>query len=107
MSTAHGHADACESERRIGDRGNHDQLLFVSAPGRCVTRGRPTGRTRLFALPFRIANRARSAVAGALNRAARSRRPKLRDIDWNRTIAANLTHYIPEHRTVIPERLIG
>ncbi|HET8583551.1 MAG TPA: VWA domain-containing protein [Jatrophihabitans sp.] len=55
----------------------------------------------------RIANRTRSAVAGALNRAARSRRPKLRDIDWNRTIAANLRHYQPEYRTVIPERLVG
>jgi hypothetical protein len=55
----------------------------------------------------RIANRTRAAVAGALNRASRSRRPKLRDIDWNRTIAANLRHYQPEHRTVIPERLIG
>jgi Mg-chelatase subunit ChlD len=55
----------------------------------------------------RIANRTRAAVAGALNRAARSRRPRLRDIDWNRTIAANLSHYLPEHRTVVPERLVG
>jgi len=55
----------------------------------------------------RVANRTRTAIAGALNRAARTRRPKLRDIDWNRTIAANLKHYQPEHRTVIPERLIG
>jgi Mg-chelatase subunit ChlD len=55
----------------------------------------------------RIANRTRAAVSGALNRAARSRRPKLRDVDWNRTIAANLRHYQPEHRTVIPERMIG
>lgn len=55
----------------------------------------------------RIANRTRAAVSGALNRAARSRRPKQRDIDWNRTIAANLRHYLPEHRTVVPERLIG
>jgi Mg-chelatase subunit ChlD len=55
----------------------------------------------------RIANRTRAAVSGALNRAARSRRPKLRDIDWNRTIAANLSRYLPEHRTVIPERLVG
>jgi Mg-chelatase subunit ChlD len=55
----------------------------------------------------RIANRTRAAVAGALNRAARSRRPKPRDIDWNHTIAANLQHYQPEYRTVIPERLIG
>ncbi len=55
----------------------------------------------------RIANRTRAAVSGALNRAARSRRPKLRDIDWNRTIAANLSHYLPEHHTVVPERLVG
>ena len=55
----------------------------------------------------RIADRTRSVVTGALNRAARVRRPKPRDIDWNRTIAANLARYVPEHRTVIPERLIG
>ena len=55
----------------------------------------------------RIANRTRAAVSGALNRAARSRRPRPRDIDWNRTIAANLSRYQPEHRTVIPERLVG
>src|SRR3954463_1555137 len=55
----------------------------------------------------RIANRTRTAIAGALNRAARSRRPKLRDVDWNRTIAANLRNYLPEQRTVVPERLVG
>jgi Mg-chelatase subunit ChlD len=55
----------------------------------------------------RIADRTRSAVTGALNRAARTRRPKPRDIDWNRTIAANLARYVPSHRTVIPVRLVG
>jgi Mg-chelatase subunit ChlD len=55
----------------------------------------------------RIADRTRSAVSGALNRAARVRRPRHRDIDWNRTIAANLARYVPSHRTVIPERLVG
>ena len=55
----------------------------------------------------RIADRTRSAVRGALNRAQRTRRPQLRDIDWNRTIAVNLKHYLPEHKTVIPERLVG
>jgi Mg-chelatase subunit ChlD len=55
----------------------------------------------------RIANRTKAAVSGALNRAARTRRPKLRDIDWNRTIAVNLSRYLPEHRTVVPERLVG
>jgi Mg-chelatase subunit ChlD len=55
----------------------------------------------------RIADRTRSAVTGALNRAGRVSRPRHRDIDWNRTIAANLARYVPSHRTVIPERLIG
>lgn len=55
----------------------------------------------------RIADRTRSAVTGALNRASRTRRPPLRDVDWNRTIAANLQHYQPAHRTVVPERLVG
>ena len=55
----------------------------------------------------RIADKTRSAVSGALNRAARTRRPQQRDIDWNRTIAANLKNYLPEHRTVVPERLVG
>jgi Mg-chelatase subunit ChlD len=47
------------------------------------------------------------AVSGALNRSARIRRPRHRDIDWNRTIAANLKHYQPEYRTVVPEQLHG
>jgi Mg-chelatase subunit ChlD len=55
----------------------------------------------------RIAERTRTAVAGALNRAARTRRPRPRDIDWNRTIGANLSRYLPSHRTVVPEKLIG
>ncbi|MGE5134383.1 MAG: VWA domain-containing protein [Gemmatimonadota bacterium] len=55
----------------------------------------------------RIASRTRAAVSGALNRAARTRRPRPRDIDWNRTIAANLARYLPGHRTLIPERLVG
>lgn len=47
------------------------------------------------------------AVTGALNRAAKTSRPRHRDIDWNRTIAANLRHYQPRYRTVVPERLVG
>ncbi|RDI16441.1 VWA domain containing CoxE-like protein [Rhodococcus sp. AG1013] len=55
----------------------------------------------------RLARATRSAVTGALNRAARSTNPKLRDLDFHRTIRANLQHYLPEYRTVVPERLIG
>jgi Mg-chelatase subunit ChlD len=55
----------------------------------------------------RVAQQTRSAVTGALNRGSRTRRPRPGDIDWNATIAANLKHYLPEHRTVVPERLVG
>jgi Mg-chelatase subunit ChlD len=55
----------------------------------------------------RLADRTTRAVTGALDRSARTRRPQLRDVDWDRTIAANLAHYLPEHRTVVPERLVG
>ncbi|MEU4343058.1 VWA domain-containing protein [Nocardia sp. NPDC023852] len=55
----------------------------------------------------RIAAQTVAAVSGALNRAARVTRPRLRDIDWDRTIRKNLATYLPEHRTVVPERLVG
>ena len=58
-------------------------------------------------LERRLAAPTRHAVSGALQRAARERRPRPADIDWNRTIAANLSRYQPEYRTVIPERLVG
>jgi Mg-chelatase subunit ChlD len=49
----------------------------------------------------------RSAITGALNRAVRNRRPRLAEIDWHRTIRANLRHWQREHRTIVPETLIG
>jgi Mg-chelatase subunit ChlD len=64
-------------------------------------------RTVVEELERRIAQQTRAAVTGALNRAARISRPRQADIDWDRTIRANLKHYLPEHRTVVPERLVG
>src|SRR5208282_4729753 len=59
-------------------------------------------------LERRLAQRTRSAVTGALNRASRTNRPRRpADIDWDRTIRANLRNYLPEQRTVVPERLVG
>ena len=58
-------------------------------------------------LEARLAAPTRQAVTGALHRAARTRRPKAGDIDWGRTVAANLRHYQPDLGTVIPERLVG
>lgn len=58
-------------------------------------------------LERRLRAKTEEAIRGALNRAVRTRRPRHDDIDWNRTIAANLKHYQPDYRTVIPERLVG
>ncbi|MEU3828597.1 VWA domain-containing protein [Streptomyces sp. SID161] len=58
-------------------------------------------------LERRLATRTRATLTGALDRSARVRHPRHHDIDWNRTIAANLRHYLPEYRTVVPQRLVG
>ncbi len=55
----------------------------------------------------KLANPLRQAIQGSLNRSARNRRPKHHEIDWNRTIRANLKHYQKEYKTVIPETRIG
>ncbi|WP_324695128.1 VWA domain-containing protein [Novosphingobium aerophilum] len=55
----------------------------------------------------RLERRTAEAIRGALDRSRRTSRPRFSDIDWPRTIRANLSHYQPEHRTVVPERLIG
>ncbi len=49
----------------------------------------------------------RQAVQGALNKAARTRRPRPNEIDWHATIRRNMKHYQPEHKTIIPEVLLG
>jgi Mg-chelatase subunit ChlD len=49
----------------------------------------------------------RQAIAGALNRSIRTRRPRHSEIDWHRTVRANLKHYQPDYRTVVPETRIG
>jgi hypothetical protein len=58
-------------------------------------------------LERKLSDRTRNAVDGALARANRTRRPRPADIDWLRTVHANLRHYQPEHGTVIPERIVG
>ncbi|MEU5659866.1 VWA domain-containing protein [Streptomyces sp. NPDC047737] len=61
-------------------------------------------------LERRLAARTRAALTGALDRSARVGRPRHRDIDWDRTIRANLKNYVPlpgGAGTVIPERLVG
>jgi Mg-chelatase subunit ChlD len=49
----------------------------------------------------------RAAIKGALDRSRRNRRPRHSEIDWNRTIRANLRHWQADLRTIVPETLIG
>jgi len=81
--------------------------LNKAIPERSRETARSVVRQVVEQLERRLAQATRQAVRGALNRAARTRRPRLADVDWNRTILANLKHYQPEHRTVIPERVVG
>ncbi len=58
-------------------------------------------------LERKLAEPMRAAVMGSLHRSVRNRRPRHSEIDWHRTIRANLKHYQPAHQTIIPERRIG
>jgi Mg-chelatase subunit ChlD len=58
-------------------------------------------------LERRLAAPLRQAVTGSLHRASKTRRPRPGEVDWDRTIRANLKHYQPSYRTVVPQRLVG
>ena len=81
--------------------------LGGALPAESRESARQVVRTVTSQLEERLAAKTREAVTGALDRSARTKRPRPGDIDWNRTIAANLKNYLPEHRTVVPERLVG
>ncbi|MGH3240793.1 MAG: VWA domain-containing protein [Spirillospora sp.] len=77
-------------------------------PDRARESARAVVRKVVQDLERRLAQKTRSAVGGALDRSARVLRPRrLADVDWERTIRANLRNYLPEHGTLVPERLIG
>ncbi len=58
-------------------------------------------------LERKLSNPMRQAVSGSLNRAARNNRPRHNEIDWLRTIKANLRHYQADYRTIVPEQRVG
>ncbi len=55
----------------------------------------------------RLEGRTTEAIRGALDKQRRTSRPRQSDIDWPRTIRRNLQHWQEEHRTIVPERLVG
>lgn len=58
-------------------------------------------------LMARLEQKTSEAIRGAVNKSKKSFRPRFADIDWHRTIGANLRHYQQDHQTIIPEKLIG
>ena len=59
------------------------------------------------ALERRLASPLQQAITGSLNRSVRNRRPRHHEIDWPRTVRANLRHYQAEYQTIVPATRIG
>lgn len=55
----------------------------------------------------KLESKTAEAIRGAVNKSKRTHRPRFNDIDWGRTISANLRHYQSDYQTVIPEKLVG
>jgi hypothetical protein len=81
--------------------------LRAAIPGKTLETARQVVRKVVDDLMHRLEHNTRETLRGALNRSQRTRRPRHADIDWPRTIQANLRHYQPEHRTVVPETFVG
>jgi Mg-chelatase subunit ChlD len=81
--------------------------LSGSIPAKTRDTAREVVRRVVDEMMKRLAEPTRQAVQGALNRSVRNRRPRHNDIDWPRTIRANLKHYQPEYGTIVPETRIG
>jgi Mg-chelatase subunit ChlD len=76
-------------------------------PARTKDTARRVVRKVVEDLEARLKEPMRQAISGSLNRAERNHRPRLNEIDWHRTIRANLHRYLPEHGTVVAEKLVG
>jgi len=81
--------------------------LRAAIPGKTLETARQVVRKVVDDLMRRLEHSTRETLRGALNRSQHTRRPRHADIDWARTIGANLRHYQPKHRTIVPETLLG
>jgi Mg-chelatase subunit ChlD len=85
-----------------------DLIALRSAiPEKTLDTARQVVRKVVADLMTRLEHTTHETLRGALNRSQRTRLPRHADIDWTRTIGANLRHYQPEHNSIVPETLIG
>jgi Mg-chelatase subunit ChlD len=84
-------------------------LLSLShvIPSKTKDTARQVVRKVVEELERKLANPMTQAVRGSLSRATRTSRPRANEIDWNRTIRANLKNYMPDRGTIIAEKLVG
>ena len=85
------------------------QILTLNhlIPAKTRVTARAVVRRLVDQLLKKLAQPTRSAVQGALTRGLRNPRPRLREIDWPRTIRKNLHTWLPAQQTIIPEKLVG
>ncbi|MCS7028279.1 MAG: VWA domain-containing protein [Bacteroidia bacterium] len=55
----------------------------------------------------RLHQHTENAIRGAINKSIVTLRPRHNEINWHRTIRANLKHYQHEYNTIIPEKRYG
>ena len=76
-------------------------------PDRTRESAREVVRKLVRKLEKKLKNPLQKAIQGALNKSSRKRNPKLSEMNWHATIRANLKHYQPDYKSIIPEKLIG
>lgn len=81
--------------------------LNKTLPEQAREAARQIVRTVVQELEKKLRRPMQQAIQGSIHRAVRNYRPKLNEINWHQTIRANLKHYQPDYKTVIPERLVG
>lgn len=81
--------------------------LRAALPNKTKDTARMVVRKVVDDLMRKLANPTRQAILGALSRSHRNQRPKHNEIDWNRTIRANLKNYQHEYKTIIPVTKYG
>lgn len=81
--------------------------LRSAMPDKTIDTARQVIKKVVDELLKKLETKTTEAIRGAVNKSKRTHRPRFNDIDWGRTIQANLRHYQPEYQTVVPETLVG
>lgn len=76
-------------------------------PGKTKETAKEIVRQVVAELQEKLAYPLQQAIRGSLDRTTRTRRPRYKEINWQRTIHRNLKHYQVEQQTIIPETLVG